>query len=201
MKGNDKRKSKSKDKRRYNKGNGVGRPIKEVNQYKGFEKESIKESSKVAGIGKVLFGLFIIIGIIIVVAGIGVFLSSNNKNDDINYSGFTGKQYFKELGINDNEPINIIDGVDEAQLVESDGVCIAKTSIDGEVMYRFQVEKNGEQSYDMEISELMSSIHIIDNSEKANVKVSKRVYKTLNNTEVKINYYDIYVQDSKIKGF
>lgn len=198
MKGNDKRKIRAKDKRKFNLGNKKIDYVNIDNTIDFNNNVSIKPLKF-----KEIAGFICIIGVILLIgfSFIKGIVSSNESDNYESYSGFTGKTYFEELGIDKSEKIDIIEDIDEAKLVELDGVCLAKASIDGEVMYRFQVEKNGEKSYDMEISELMSSIHIIDDYEEANVKVSKYVYKTKDNKEVKVNYYDIYVQESKMKNF
>lgn len=215
MKGNDKRKIKAKDKRKFNLGNRKKDYVNINNDKESYFNNSGKNNNDMdfitnGGIKtlklKEIAGFICIIGVVLLIGFSFVKVIGNSNKADNDYSdetyvGFTGKQYFEDLGIDKSEAINIIEGIDEAKLVNLDGVCIAKASIDNEVMYRFQVEKNGEKSYDMEISELMSSIHIIDSSEEPYVKVSKHVYKTKDNKEVKINYYDIYVQESKIKNF
>lgn len=213
MKGNDKRKIKLKDKRKFNLGNKKNNGIKskkvsKKRKYKTNSKsinnnKSKNSNKKIRKTKNSKTKLFFIFGILFIFLVGGFVVKENIDSNEVDnngvYSGFTGMKYLEELGVYNSIKVDTIEDVDEAKLVELDGVCVATTYIDGEWMYRFQVEKNGEKSYDMEISNLMSSIHFINDYEEPKVKVSKYVYENEENKQVKINHYDIYVQESKMK--
>lgn len=193
MKGNDKRKSKAKDKAKVN----LGRNKNEFNYFiKEINKKPKKYNKK---------GIIISVAIIVIVFFIPIIKGLfNSFNDDVvtSYSGFTGKAYFEDIGISISDtPFKVDKNIDQAYMVELEGICLAEMTVEDETMYRFQVEKNGQKSVDMEVSSLMSNVHHIEDSEEAKVIVSKRYFVNNKNEKVAINFYDIYVQKDKIRTF
>lgn len=193
MKGNDKRKSKAKDKAKVNLGGNK-------NEFNYFIKEINKKPKKYNK-----KGIIISVAIIVIVFFIPIIQGLRNSfNDDVvtPYSGFTGKAYFEDIGISTSDaPFKVDKNIDQAYMVELEGICLAETTVEDETMYRFQVEKNGQKSVDMEVSSLMSNVHHIEDSEEAKVIVSKKYFVNNKNEKVAINFYDIYVQKDKIKTF
>lgn len=211
MKSNDLRRNIAKDKRKVNLGNHKNYNNQNEKYYSSNKKSNVvdiksakrktkQKETEVKPWGCAQF-LYLFIAIFFI---FWIFIGANKNKEyiEVPYSGFTGEKYFKELGITKNDkPVSVEDNVEEANLVEMDNICLGKAKIDNENMYRFQVNKEGEKSYDLEISEFMCNVNIINQGETPKVTVSKKVYKNKQGELITINFYNIYVQSNKIKEF
>jgi hypothetical protein len=172
----------------------TNKKVKNPSMNKKFTSDSKDDlkALKLAGILLAIFGGLVILA---------VFFFGMSKSDN---NFFKGEKYFNYLGIDATSAFN--EKLDNKyNLVKTDNYYAGTFTYEDESYYRFEVENQGEKSYDMEISSLQCNVSEEDNLNTGYVEVFKRTYKATSGDysgkNVDVFYYKLHVPKGGIKKF